>query len=113
MFLLIFCLSLLKYTYHYNYTSHISLQVAKLAKSAGGQILIFPTVSPYISHHTYRHTYLTIQYITIHISPYNTSPYNTSPYISHHTIHHHTIHHHTYHHTIHHHTYHHTYHHTR
>src|SRR4029434_8680375 len=36
--------SLLKYTYHYNYRSHISLQVAKLAKSAGVQILIFPTV---------------------------------------------------------------------
>ena len=48
MFLLIFCLSLLKKTYHYNYRSHISLQVAKLAKSAGGQILIFPTVQ----HHT-------------------------------------------------------------
>ena len=44
MFLLIFCLSLLKYTYHYNYRSHISLQVAKHAKSAWGQILIFPTV---------------------------------------------------------------------
>src|SRR4029434_2223928 len=29
---------------HYNYRSHISLQVAKLAKSAGGQLLIFPTV---------------------------------------------------------------------
>src|SRR4029434_6401110 len=43
-FLLIFCFSLLKYTYHYNYRSHISLQVAKLAKSAGVQILIFPTV---------------------------------------------------------------------
>src|SRR4029434_546624 len=35
MFLLIFYFSLLKYTYHYNYRSHISLQVAKLAKSAG------------------------------------------------------------------------------
>src|SRR4029434_4738516 len=45
IFLLIFCFSLLKYTYHYNYRSHISLQVAKLAKSAGVQILIFPTVS--------------------------------------------------------------------
>src|SRR4029434_3832734 len=43
--LLIFYLSLLKYTYHYNYRSHISLQVAKLAKSAGVQILISPTVS--------------------------------------------------------------------
>src|SRR4029434_8720665 len=42
--LLIFYFSLLKYTYHYNYRSHISLQVAKLAKSAGVQILIFPTV---------------------------------------------------------------------
>src|SRR4029434_4556252 len=42
--LLIFHFSLLKYTYHYNYRSHISLQVAKLAKSAGVQILIFPTV---------------------------------------------------------------------
>src|SRR4029434_5601681 len=42
--LLIFCFSLLKYTYDYNYRSHISLQVAKLAKSAGVQILIFPTV---------------------------------------------------------------------
>src|SRR4029434_10525478 len=41
---LIFCFSLLKYTYYYNYRSHISLQVAKLAKSAGVQILIFPTV---------------------------------------------------------------------
>ena len=43
-FLLIFCFSLLKYTYYYNYRSHISLQVAKLAKSAGVQILIFSTV---------------------------------------------------------------------
>src|SRR4029434_6251896 len=43
-FLLIFCFSLLKYTYYYNYRSHISLQVTKLAKSAGVQILIFPTV---------------------------------------------------------------------
>src|SRR4029434_3733172 len=43
IFLLIFCFSLLKYTY-YNYRSHISLQVATLAKSAGVQILIFPTV---------------------------------------------------------------------
>src|SRR4029434_4972477 len=43
-FLLIFCFSLLQYTYYYNYKSHISLQVAKLAKSAGLQILIFPTV---------------------------------------------------------------------
>src|SRR4029434_8243523 len=42
--LLIFYFSLLKYTYHYTYRSHISLQVAKLAKSAGVQILIFPTV---------------------------------------------------------------------
>ena len=42
--LLIFYFSLLKYTYHYNYRSHISLQVAKLAKSAGVQVLIFPTV---------------------------------------------------------------------
>src|SRR4029434_978480 len=42
--LLIFCFSRLKYTYHYNYRSHISLQVVKLAKSAGVQILIFPTV---------------------------------------------------------------------
>ena len=42
--LLIFYFSLLKYTCHYNYRSHISLQVAKLAKSAGVQILIFPTV---------------------------------------------------------------------
>src|SRR4029434_3306203 len=31
---------------HYNYRSHISLQVAKLAKSAGVQILIFPTIIP-------------------------------------------------------------------
>ena len=45
IFLLIFCFSLLKYTY--NYRSHISLQVAKLAKSAGVQILIFPTVYVY------------------------------------------------------------------
>src|SRR4029434_9967846 len=44
IFLLIFCFSLLKYTYYYNYRSHISLQVVKLAKSAGVQILIFPTV---------------------------------------------------------------------
>src|SRR4029434_3126133 len=44
-FLLIFCFSLLKYTYYYNYRSHISLQVVKLAKSAGVQILIFPTVA--------------------------------------------------------------------
>ena len=43
--MLIFYFSLLKYTYHYNYRSHISLQVSKLAKSAGVQILIFPTVS--------------------------------------------------------------------
>src|SRR4029434_7483121 len=42
--LLIFYFSLLKYTYHYNCRSQISLQVAKLAKSAGGQILFFPTV---------------------------------------------------------------------
>src|SRR4029434_1659633 len=42
--LLIFYFSLLEYTYHYNYRSHISLQVAKFAKSAGVQILIFPTV---------------------------------------------------------------------
>ena len=42
--MLIICFSLLKYTYYYNYRSHISLQVAKLAKSAGVQILIFPTV---------------------------------------------------------------------
>src|SRR4029434_453494 len=46
-FLLIFCFSLLKYIYYYNYRSHIPLQVAKLAKSAGVQILIFPTVNPY------------------------------------------------------------------
>src|SRR4029434_2815134 len=45
IFFLIFCFSLLKYTYYYSYRSHISLQVAKLAKSAGVQILIFPTVS--------------------------------------------------------------------
>src|SRR4029434_600541 len=38
------CFSLLKYTYYNNYRSHISLQVVKLAKSAGVQILIFPTV---------------------------------------------------------------------
>src|SRR4029434_5010654 len=37
-----------KYTYYYNYRSHISLQVVKLAKSAGVQILIFPTVSSHI-----------------------------------------------------------------
>src|SRR4029434_5310339 len=37
-FLLIFCFSLLKYTYYY-----------KLAKSAGVQILTFPTVSIYLS----------------------------------------------------------------
>src|SRR4029434_3364719 len=48
IFLLIFCFSLLKYTYYYNYRSHISLQVVKLAKSAGVQILIFPTVYIYI-----------------------------------------------------------------
>src|SRR4029434_10839626 len=42
--LFIFYFSLLKCTYHYNYRSHISLQVDKLAKSAGVQILIFPTV---------------------------------------------------------------------
>src|SRR4029434_2376539 len=48
--LLIFYFSLLKYTYHYNYRSHISLQVAKLAKSAGGPILIFPTVYVYVRH---------------------------------------------------------------
>src|SRR4029434_785057 len=42
--LLIFYFSLLKYTYHYNYRSRISLQVGTLAKSAGVQILIFPTV---------------------------------------------------------------------
>src|SRR4029434_6832103 len=47
---LIFYFSLLKYTYHYNYRSHISLQVAKLAKSAGDQILIFPTVYPAHTH---------------------------------------------------------------
>ena len=41
---MIFCFSLLKYTYYCNYRSHISLQVAKLMKSAGVQILIFPTV---------------------------------------------------------------------
>src|SRR4029434_9273054 len=46
--LLIFYFSLLKYTYHYNYRPHISLQVAKLAKSARVQILIFPTV--YLAH---------------------------------------------------------------
>src|SRR4029434_779151 len=44
IFLLIFYFSILKYTYYYNYRSHIYLQVAKLAKSAGVQILIFPTV---------------------------------------------------------------------
>src|SRR4029434_1683290 len=44
IFWLIFCSSLLKYTYYYNYRSHISLQVVKLAKLAGVQILIFPTV---------------------------------------------------------------------
>src|SRR4029434_7062410 len=43
-FLLIFYFSLLKYTYHYNYRSHISLQVA------GVQILIFPTVYHSPSH---------------------------------------------------------------
>src|SRR4029434_2381862 len=48
-FLLIFCFSLLKYTYCYIYRSHISLQVAKLAESAGVQILIFPTVSVCVS----------------------------------------------------------------
>src|SRR4029434_711989 len=53
--LLIFYFSLLKYTYHYNYRSHISLQVAKLAKSAGVQILLFPTV--YAHTHAQRHTY--------------------------------------------------------
>src|SRR4029434_10686944 len=42
--LLIFYFSLLIYIYYYNYRSHISLQVAKLAKSVGVQILIFPTV---------------------------------------------------------------------
>src|SRR4029434_4694817 len=35
IFLFLFCFSLLKYTYYYNYRSHISLQVVKLAKSAG------------------------------------------------------------------------------
>ena len=45
---MIFYFSLLKYTYHYNYRSHISLQVAKLAKSAGVQILIFPTVYVFV-----------------------------------------------------------------
>src|SRR4029434_5013859 len=44
IFLLIFCFSLLKYTYYFNYRSRISLQVVKLAKSAGVQFLIFPTV---------------------------------------------------------------------
>src|SRR4029434_3146126 len=44
IFLLILCFSLLKYTYYYNYRSRIYLQVAKLAKSAGGQIPIFPTI---------------------------------------------------------------------
>src|SRR4029434_6271548 len=39
-----FFVSHLKYTYYYNYRSHISLQVAKLGKSAGVQILTFPTV---------------------------------------------------------------------
>src|SRR4029434_5001593 len=52
--LLIFYFSLLKYTYLYNYRSHISLQVAKLAKSAGVQILIFHTVCP---PHTHTHTH--------------------------------------------------------
>src|SRR4029434_4630281 len=60
MFLLIFCLSLLKYTYYYNYRSHISLQVAKLAKSAGVQILIFPTV--------YTAGKISIEHVTIFLS---------------------------------------------
>src|SRR4029434_8269850 len=47
-FLDLFVDILLKYTYHYNYRSHISLQVAKLAKSAWDQILIFPSVYIYI-----------------------------------------------------------------
>src|SRR4029434_6669821 len=64
IFLLIFCFSLLKYTYYYNYRSHISLQVAKLAKSAGVQILIFPTVhtythATYLHIHTYTYTHAT------------------------------------------------------
>src|SRR4029434_2248297 len=45
-FLLIICLSLLKYTYYYNYRSHISLQVAKLAKSAGIKYLFSPLYTP-------------------------------------------------------------------
>src|SRR4029434_7845392 len=44
---LVSCVVTLKSIYYYNYRSPISLQVAKLAKSAGVQILIFPTV--YIS----------------------------------------------------------------
>ena len=61
-FLLIICFSLLKYTYYYNYRSHISLQVGKLAKSAGVQILIFPTVSLPIPIQL-----LDVYYTTVHV----------------------------------------------
>ena len=63
-FLLIFCFSLLKYTYHYNYRSQISLQVAKLAKSAGVQILIFPTVVPSKHGNTDRNIQILLDVIT-------------------------------------------------
>src|SRR4029434_8292372 len=80
IFLLIFCFSLLKYTYYYNYRSHISLQAVKLAKSAGVQILIFPTVHGEahvfpVTHtqihntHTYRIS-LSFTHIQTHIHTY-------------------------------------------
>src|SRR4029434_11010340 len=55
--LLILYFSLLKYTYHYNYRSHISLQVPKLAKLAGCQILIVPTLHTHTQPHTHTHTH--------------------------------------------------------
>src|SRR4029434_10551026 len=58
IFLLIFCFSLLKYTYYYNYRSHISLQVAKLAKSAGVQILIFHCRFKFMHTNTQTHVHL-------------------------------------------------------
>src|SRR4029434_8400965 len=66
MFLLIFCF-LLKYTYYYNYRSRISLQVGKLAKSAQGQILIFPTVYTHTHTCTHIHTHVhTCTHMYIH-----------------------------------------------
>src|SRR4029434_6940565 len=50
-FLLIFCFSLFKYTYYYNFRSHISLEVAKLANRQGFQYLFPPlyiTIPPYL-----------------------------------------------------------------